>query len=731
MTVVSEIPENRSYRFDREAPSSRRTCADLDSIPALIVRLDERGRIQHVNESWRRFAREHTANAWTPIGLGLDYPALCDANGDPSGRAAAEGIRALLNGAADGCEVTYCCHARDQRHWFRMTGCRIAEPEAGVVLTHLDVTALHRAEMRSLIQSSVARSFATRKSLLESCRELALVTCDKLDWDYMGVWTLEPAAWKLRCVDIWTRPGSALEAFERSTWDASLGPGIGLPGRAWSTRRGTWVTDRAIDPSLAGAGTNGEWTVMPLSARNAGLSSGVAFPLKCDDDVLAVIEIYGRVREEPDPSLLDVLEMSGVQLALAELRDRAETRAAAAKLEADSSRERLQAVLDCAPAIVIALDRTGVIQFLNRTAPHIKKDDVVGRTWTELASPANKVVMEAALQQVLAGGAPQTFDTSSARNGGKTCYTNHLGPMHSAGQIVGAVLIAQDVTDFRRTEAELFESQRLASIGTLAAGVAHEINTPLQFIGDNLEFLRDSSTAILRRVVPALQGVCRSLEQQALPDATREALAEAEAAQVDADFEYIEQEVPKAFELCADGLQRVTTIVRSLKEFSHPAQQDMVAADLNRAIQATLTVARNEYKYVADLETDFGELPPVSCHINQINQAVLNIVINAAHALADKHHGTDQKGVIRVRTRCEGDAAMIAIADTAGGIPEHIRGRIFDPFFTTKEVGRGTGQGLALAWNSINKVHGGELTFESTVGEGTEFFIRLPIKGVG
>jgi signal transduction histidine kinase len=171
--------------------------------------------------------------------------------------------------------------------------------------------------------------------------------------------------------------------------------------------------------------------------------------------------------------------------------------------------------------------------------------------------------------------------------------------------------------------------------------------------------------------------------------------------------------------------------VRSLKEFSHPAQEKMVAADLNRAIQATLTVARNEYKYVADLETDFGELPPVSCHINQINQAVLNIVINAAHALADKHRGTDHKGVIHVSTRVSGTSVVIAIRDTAGGIPENIRSRIFDPFFTTKEVGRGTGQGLAIAWNSIKKVHGGELTFESTVGEGTEFFIRLPIKGIG
>jgi PAS domain S-box-containing protein len=732
MSVVSETTESRPYRVEDDTLGARRARADLDCLPMTIVRLDEHGRIQHVNEAWRRFARDNDADTATRIGVGLDYLAVCEAADDPSARLAAEGIRALLGGAADGCEVTYCCHSRERRRWCRMSGRRSSEPEVGVVLTHFDVTALHRAETRSLIQASVTRSFAMRKSLLESCRELALVTCEKLEWDYMGIWTLDPAAWKLRCIDLWIRPGSGLEVFERTTWDASLGPGVGLPGRAWANRAGTWVTDRVIDPALSGTGKDGAWMVMPHSARNAGLRSGFAFPLKCDDDVLAVIELYGRIREELNPELLKILEVCGVQLALAELRDRAEQRAEAAQHEADSVRERLEAVLACAPAIVIALDRSGVIQFLNRTAAHLDRDEVVGRDWTEFVTPENRATMQAALRTVLDGGAPQTFDTTTAlRDGRQSCHTNHLGPMYSAGQIAGAVLIAQDVTDFRRTEAELFESQRLASIGTLAAGVAHEINTPLQFIGDNLEFLRESSNAVLQRVVPALQNVCKTFEQQPSIDAARAAVASALEAQRAADFEFVVQEVPSAFDLFADGLQRVTTIVRSLKEFSHPAQETMVAADLNRAIQATLTVARNEYKYVADLETDFGELPPVSCHINQINQAVLNIVINAAHALADKHRGTDHKGVIHVSTRVEDASVVIAIRDTPGGIPENIRSRIFDPFVTTKEVGRGTGQGLAIAWNSIKKVHGGELTFESTVGEGTEFFIRLPIKGIG
>src|SRR5205823_5267382 len=146
-----------------------------------------------------------------------------------------------------------------------------------------------------------------------------------------------------------------------------------------------------------------------------------------------------------------------------------------------------------------------------------------------------------------------------------------------------------------------------------------------------------------------------------------------------------------------------------MKEFAHPAQKDMAPADLNRAVQSTLTVATSEYKYVADLETELGQLPPVVCHVNDINQVVLNIVVNGAHAIGDAVKGSDRRGTIKVRTECQGDVAVISISDTGGGIPESVRGRIYDPFFTTKEVGRGTGQGLAIARTIVRDKHGGDL----------------------
>jgi signal transduction histidine kinase len=199
----------------------------------------------------------------------------------------------------------------------------------------------------------------------------------------------------------------------------------------------------------------------------------------------------------------------------------------------------------------------------------------------------------------------------------------------------------------------------------------------------------------------------------------------------DLDLPYLLEQIPKALDRSLEGTNRVATIVRAMKEFAHPDQSEKAAVDLNRCIASTLTIARNEYKYVAELQTDFGELPPVVCNAGEINQAVLNIVVNAAHAIADIVAGTQSKGVIRVATRQETDEAVIEISDTGGGIPESVRDRIFDPFFTTKEVGRGTGQGLAIAHAVVVDKHGGRLEFQTETGRGTTFFIRLALDAGG
>ncbi len=206
-----------------------------------------------------------------------------------------------------------------------------------------------------------------------------------------------------------------------------------------------------------------------------------------------------------------------------------------------------------------------------------------------------------------------------------------------------------------------------------------------------------------------------------------QAAAEAREAEEAADLAYLFENVPKALDRSLDGLGRVAEIVRSMKEFAHPDHKDKVPADLNQALAATLAIAHNEYKYVADVETDFGDLPPVVCYIGELNQAFLNIIVNAAHAIGDVVKGTPRRGRIRIVTRLEVDSVLVAISDTGPGISEDIRANVFDPFFTTKTVGVGTGQGLPIARRVVVDRHGGGLTFKSDPGAGTTFFVRLPL----
>ena len=279
-----------------------------------------------------------------------------------------------------------------------------------------------------------------------------------------------------------------------------------------------------------------------------------------------------------------------------------------------------------------------------------------------------------------------------------------------------------DITEVRRRGLEAAASQKLESVGRLAAGVAHEINTPVQFVTDNVQFIRTSMTDIAAVVLAYRALQCAVRSQSDVIGAARRA-AECETT---ADLDYILANAPLAIESAIEGLGRIATIVRSMKEFAHPDQAVMRPADLNQAIRSTLVIAHNEYKYVAEIDTQLGELPLVPCHLGEINQVVLNLLVNASHAIADVVKDTGNLGKITVRSAVDGGHIEISIGDTGSGIPEAARAKIFDPFFTTKEVGKGTGQGLAIARSVIVK-HGGTIRFETECNKGTTFFIRLPI----
>ena len=278
-----------------------------------------------------------------------------------------------------------------------------------------------------------------------------------------------------------------------------------------------------------------------------------------------------------------------------------------------------------------------------------------------------------------------------------------------------------EIEDRHRIEAELRLAQKLESVGQLAAGIAHEINTPIQFIGDNLRFISE--------MVVQLDQVFHEHDQLIADPAPLPGIAALAAAAERADLAYARIEIPTAASQALEGVERVATLVRALKEFSHPDAGEKKPTDLNQAIRTTTIVARNEYKYVAELALELAEnLPSVLCSPGEINQVLLNLIVNAAHAIDDaKPTRGGGMGMITISTRLDGDFAEVRIRDTGTGIPSQFRDRIFDPFFTTKPVGKGTGQGLSLARSIIVGRHQGTLTFETVTDVGTTFIIRLAL----
>ncbi len=291
-----------------------------------------------------------------------------------------------------------------------------------------------------------------------------------------------------------------------------------------------------------------------------------------------------------------------------------------------------------------------------------------------------------------------------------------------AVQVYDGMMI--DVSEKKRLEVDLLHAQKLEAVGSLAAGIAHEINTPVQFVSDNTRFLEDSLASVNQLV----EGYDRLLASVGTPDWPADPKQWIQSLRTKADWDFVRAETPKALGQMQEGLARVAEIVRAMKEFSRVDQSsEMAMADLNKALDTTLVVARNEFKYVAEVNTAMGPLPPVMCHVGDLNQVFLQLVINAAHAIEDVVEGTHTLGRIDIRTRHTGDWVEIDISDTGTGIPTDIRDKVFNPFFTTKQVGRGSGQGLALARSIVVDRHGGTLTFDTEVGKGTTFHIRLPV----
>lgn len=303
-------------------------------------------------------------------------------------------------------------------------------------------------------------------------------------------------------------------------------------------------------------------------------------------------------------------------------------------------------------------------------------------------------------------------------------------PLYSAeGEIVGTFGVTRDITHVKRAEEERKElevrlqlAQRLEAIGSLAAGVAHEINTPTQFVADNVNFLGDAFADMNRVLGQCLRFVERTKGIQEL-DADRECIMKSVE---EMDLDFLVEELPQTIEQSRNGLRQIAKIVASMKEFSYPSSPEKSKVDLNHAIENTLNVSRNAWKGVAEIDLDLDpNLPEVDCLVDELNQVMLNLIVNASQAIEATESRT---GRIGIKTRSNDESVLIEVSDTGTGMEEAVKARIFEPFFTTKEVGKGTGQGLAMARNVVIKTHKGTIDCRSELGKGTVFRIALPIE---
>ncbi len=398
----------------------------------------------------------------------------------------------------------------------------------------------------------------------------------------------------------------------------------------------------------------------------------------------------------------------------------------------------LSRAVEQSPASIVITDTKGRIEYVNPEFTSVtgyEVAEVLGKNPRVLKSGKMPTEVYEVLWGRLTSGQEWRGEMHNRRKNGELYWEAAvISPIKGEnGETTHFLAVKEDITERKQAEAERVQNeihsrqaQKLESIGQLAAGIAHEINTPMQYIGDNTRFLQDAFKDLCR-VVAAVKELTDHPESQ---PGLKNKLAPVEDLLRETDVEYLLAEIPKAIGQSLEGTGHITKIVQAMKEFSHPGSRQKAAVDLNHAIECTLTVARNEYKYVAEVETDFDPgLPFVPCLPGEFNQVILNLVVNAAHAIADVvGANSGRMGRIVVSTRRDRDWVEVRITDTGTGIPEAIRTRLFDPFFTTKAPGKGTGQGLPIARSVVVDKHGGTLTFETEIGRGTTFIIRLPLR---
>jgi PAS domain S-box-containing protein len=399
---------------------------------------------------------------------------------------------------------------------------------------------------------------------------------------------------------------------------------------------------------------------------------------------------------------------------------------------------KLSLAIEQSPVSIVVANVRGIIEYVN---PYFERvtgytaAEVIGQTPRILKSGHHSPEFYQHLWSELQAGRRWSGELCNKKKNGELHWERVAisGLRDATGQITHYVAVKEDITQQKKAELERQElaarlqvTSKLESVGSLAAGVAHEINTPTQFISDNVRFLITAYS----QFDAILKAHARLVNEAANDPRYEKTINEIKRAEDDNERSYLEVEVPRCLEQSLDGLKRISKIVSSLKEFSHPGGSERSLANINQSIDTTLAVSRHEWKYVAEVVTDLDpQLPVISCVSDEINQALLNLVVNAAHSIDEANRKLARTtGQITIRTRHNDEHVIIEISDTGAGIPENVRHRIFEPFFTTKGVGKGTGQGLTIVHSIVVKHHSGIVDFTTEVMKGTTFRILLPIK---
>ncbi|MGD1082861.1 MAG: PAS domain S-box protein, partial [Candidatus Sulfotelmatobacter sp.] len=327
-----------------------------------------------------------------------------------------------------------------------------------------------------------------------------------------------------------------------------------------------------------------------------------------------------------------------------------------------------------------------------------------------------------AAEQALKTGVGQIVEYRMQRKDGTYVTLESHGSFirNSRGEIEANVISARDISDRRMA----MQNEKLSAIGQLAAGIAHEINTPVQYVSDNLAFLSDT----WNHLDPAMDSCLTQLHASVGCDSRpSEPVTPGGAPE---DWDWLRQEVPKAISQSLEGVRRISKIVSAMRRFSHTGGGERQEVDLNEALDATLTIAQNQIKHIADVQTDYQpNLPPLECYADEMNQVFLNLIVNATHAIREaSKKQARERGKLTIRTRQMDNDVQIEIQDNGTGMPLPVCARVFDPFFTTKQAGEGTGQGLTICHDIVVQKHHGKIWFDTKLNRGTTFFVRIPIQ---